>query len=109
MVVFNSRPVAAKLLRPKSLANVLHYVHTSRLKQNFKSADPTGNRTWRISVKTLAIKRYSNCIVVVLHAKGSRKGKFSSGERFENAFVNAGRNMYFCFISFYFLFYLMCI
>ena len=47
--------------------------------------------------------------MVVLHAKGSRKGKLSSGERFENALVNAGRNMYFCFISSYFLFYLMCI
>ena len=41
----------ASKITAMSLANVLHYAHRLRLKQNFKSADPTGNRTWRIGVK----------------------------------------------------------
>lgn len=44
--------------------------------------------------------------MVVLHAKVSRKGKLSSGERFQNAFVNAGQNVYF-FLFYHFLFFIL--
>lgn len=44
MVGFDSRPVVTELLCNKSLANVPHCGHTSRLKWNLDSADPTENR-----------------------------------------------------------------
>ena len=47
---------AAELLCSKSLANVPHYGHISRLKLNFVPAYPTKSRTWRVGVRILALK-----------------------------------------------------
>lgn len=57
VVGFDSRPVAAELLCPKPLANVLYYGYTSRLKQDFDLGDSTENSTRRTGVRTLALKR----------------------------------------------------
>ena len=44
MVGFDSRPVVTELLCNKSLANVPHCGHTSRLKWNLDPPGPTENK-----------------------------------------------------------------
>lgn len=44
MVGLNFRPAVAELLCNRSLANVPHCDHTSRLKWNLDPADPTEHR-----------------------------------------------------------------